>query len=95
MSREDVDNIVSSKLTIGLSTIVGITGVAGDNSITFKYFSGGSLEIGGASLTWGSGYLLGTNEIVNIPVGGIGAFYLAATGSTVIAYMLKGRTPGT
>lgn len=90
--RDDVNSLVGLKVLLGPSQIFGVTVVPGLNSTTVKYFSGGSLEIGGASLTWGAGYLLGTNEIVNIPSNG--NFYLAVTGATVTCYILKGRSNG-
>ena len=92
MHRDDVESLVGTRLTIGLSTIVGITVLPGQNAVIVKYFSGGSLEIGGSSLTWGAGYLLDTKEVVNVQSSG--TFYLAATGSTVTCMLLKGRSSG-
>lgn len=92
MAREDVLSLIGERVSIGLSQIIGVTVIAGLNAISIKKFSGGSLEIGGISLNWGSGYLFNSNEIVNIQVAG--TFYLAATGSTVVAMVLKGRTSG-
>jgi len=92
LHRDDVESLVGTRLTVGLSQIIGITVLAGQNSIIVKYYSGGSLEVGGVSLTWGSGYLLDTKEVVNIQSSG--TFYLAATGSTVTCMILKGRSSG-
>lgn len=48
----------------------------------------------GASLValQGTGYLLGTSEVVSIS--GPARFYLMATGATVTCYLLKGLTAG-
>lgn len=93
MAREDdIHSHVGERHVIGLSQIVGVTVLPGQVSTLFKYFSGGSLEIGGASLTWGSGYLMAVGEALSID--NAATFYLAATGATTIAYSLRGRSAG-
>ena len=100
-ARDEVSLFVSEKFTIGLSTIVGVTAIAGQNATVLKYTSGGSLEIGGAhsmvngatvAFSWGNGYLMGSSEILNVNMSGI--FYLAATGATVICHLIRGKTQG-
>lgn len=89
----DKDNIVTLKgerLAVGLSAIIGITLVPGQQVAVLKYFSGGSLEIGGSALTWGAGYLMGTSEVLNMK--SQGTFYLAATGATAVAMLLRGKS---
>ena len=86
--RDDVIALDGFRLSVGLSTIVGVTVTANQNAMIFKRFSGGTLEVGGASLTWGQGYIVGTNEIIN--VNSTGTFYLAATGATVTVMFLRG-----
>lgn len=89
MGREqDVTGIGSTRLTLGLSTVFGITNIPGLLTNTLKYFSGGSLEIGGSNLTWGGGYMLGTSEVFNFST--VGTFYLCATGATVVAMLARG-----
>lgn len=77
--------------------------VAGELTSTIKYFEGGSLEIIGATLgvsftpsflvsLLGKGYLVSTNEAVNI--NGPARYYMMATGATSIAYILKGLSQG-
>lgn len=90
--RSEVDSLVGRQITVGLSQIVGITVMAGQNSVSFYKFSGGSLLVGGATLTWSNGYIMQNNQIVNVQ--SAGTFYLAAVGSTVTVMMLFGRTSG-
>lgn len=94
MSRsEDIKFIIGQKIVIGLSQILGIT--LSDKQIagTIRYASGGSLELGMTQgSAWGTGYLMGTGEIANINCAG--TFYVAATGATVTAYVLRGLSMG-
>lgn len=92
MEYDRVYGLQGLRIFVGLSQIIGVTVAAGQNAAIVKYFSGGSLEIGGSTLTWGQGYLLDTKEIVSIQ--STGTFYLAATGSTVTCMVLKGKTSG-
>src|ERR1700731_232468 len=74
-----------------------------ENNYLIKYYSGGTLEIFGATGQMGStltaaqlatanqtGYLVGTSEILSI--GGPARFYLSATSATTIVHMLRGRS---
>ena len=97
MAREDVGSLLPEKFVIGLSSILGITALAGQNACSVKYASGGSLEIGGTAamttggitaFTWGNGYLMGTSEIFNANM--MGTFYVAATGATVTCFIMRG-----
>lgn len=90
--RDELFGFEGKRITVGLSQIVGVTVSAGQAAAIIKYFSGGSLEIGGASLTWGQGYLMDTKEVVSFQSSG--TFYLAATGSTVTCMMFRGKTSG-
>ena len=78
---------------------------AGTLSLSLKYFSGSSLEVFAApqgattgslplsnGVTLGSGYLMGTTEVVN--ASGCPKFYLAATGATGVAHLLFGLSQG-
>jgi len=90
---------IPEKVVVGLSSIIGLTSIPGQNSLQIKYGSGGSLEIGstviglGASpFTWGVGYLMGTSEVL---YGSLNSMvYLAATGATVTCYVIRGVSPG-
>lgn len=79
-------------LYVGLSSIVGVTVIAGQNFALLKYSSGGSLEIGGVSLSWGLGYLFNTGEALSL--NSYGTVYLAATGATVTTMLLRGLSSG-
>lgn len=57
-----------------------------------KWYTGGSLEIGGATLTWGQGWLIQSGEVVNW--NNAGSFYLAASGATATCMILEGFSPG-
>lgn len=82
----------------GASLAVFVKAATGEVSSTLKYFSGGSLEIIGASLgntyaiSAGTGYLLSANEAINID--GAATYFLCATGSTAVAYFAKGLSQG-
>lgn len=89
---DDVHSGLGQRFIIGLSTIIGVTVVAGQVGTIFKYFSGGTLEIGGATLTWGNGYVFAVGEAICMD--NAGTFYFAATGSTVTMMSLRGRSAG-
>lgn len=82
----------------GASLAVFVKAAPGEVYSSVKYFSGGSLEIIGASLgqtfsiTAGTGYLFGTTEVINIA--GAASYFLCATGATVVAYFAKGLSQG-
>lgn len=94
MSRQtDIHQMLGRRISVGLSTIIGVTVVAGQLAQAIKYFSGGSLEIGCTSGGgWGTAYLMGTSEVVNVD--NAGTFYLAATGATAIAHMITAKSQG-
>lgn len=92
MARIDVDSLVGRQISVGLSQIIGVTVSAGQNSVSFYRFSGGSLLVGGLTLNWTNGYIMQSNQIVNVQ--SAGTFYLAAVGSTVTVMLLFGRTAG-
>jgi hypothetical protein len=93
--RRDIHGLEGFRFSVGLSTIIGVTVVAGLNASVFKYFSGGSLEIvtGSTPIPWGLGYLYGTSEAVQID--NSTTVYFAATGSTATVMALRGRSAGT
>jgi len=94
--RDEVSSLLPDRIEVGLSSIIGVTVIAGQNAALLKKYSGGSLEIVsplGDTRIWGAGYLIGNSEVVS--VSSAGTFYLAATGSTVVAMILRGKTSGT
>lgn len=81
MAREEIGESISSfQQTIGLSSIVGLTLIPGQMSVYIRRISGGTIEIGGASLTWGAGYALQTAAESVFPI--TNTMYVAVTGST-------------
>ena len=91
-TRDEVFSLVAERVTLAPNTLRGITVVPGLNSIVVKYGAGGTLEIGGSSLTVGNGYVIGSGEAVNIQVSN--TFYLICSGVTTTAFLLRGRSEG-
>ena len=89
--RDDIFSLQGGRLNIGLSSIIGLTAVAGQNSLYLRFISGSSIEIGDASLTWGSGFLW--DGLTPISMNAMGTIYFAATGATCVVTFLQGRTP--
>lgn len=95
MSRDDIFGSWSKRYTVGTNTILAIPPISGQNSISIKLVSGGTLEIGGATLvgqTFGDMYFLSSSEILSMDMSG--TFYLWASGATCIAAILRGRSAG-
>lgn len=91
----------STQIAVGLSQVLRLSMGAYQTVSAFKIGSGGSLEIvkpqfsgssTAAGSAWGTGYLLGTTEVV--AVNGPAVYYLAATGATVVVHALIGYTAG-
>jgi hypothetical protein len=92
-SSDRIHQIYSGSVAVGLSTLIGVSAMSGQNAILIKYASGGSLEIGGittyagSTFTWGGGYLFSSGEVLSINTGG--NIYLKATGATALAYIIR------
>jgi len=99
MARDEVYSHYPETLVIGAGETAEIPAIAGQNAITMKWASGGSMLIVGVSLTGGSTfavaneYLLGTNEVYNSNMSG--TMYIMATGSTLTCYVNRYRSAGT
>jgi hypothetical protein len=89
---DDVHSGLGQRFFVGLSTIFGVTVAPGQVGAIYKYFSGGTLEIGGATLTWGNGYVFAVGEAISMD--SAGTFYFASTGSTSTLMVLRGRSAG-
>lgn len=89
---QDIFSFVGQPLHVGTAARTGVTVTAGLNSILIKYSTGGSLEIGGVSLTAGNGYLFTVGEVLSFDIRG--TFYMIATGSTATCFLLKGQSEG-
>lgn len=93
MAREaDIHSVQSEALSVGMSALTGITSIPGMLATLIKYGSGGSLEIGGSDLTRGNAYLFTVGEALTLDSSG--QIYLLATGATVTAYILRGKSAG-
>lgn len=93
MSRQDdIGSLVGSRLYVGTSVILGVTVIPGMLGAVYKYAFGGSCEVGGATLSWGIGYMLGGGETVNANMAG--TIYFCSTGATSVIMMLRARSPG-
>jgi len=102
MAREsDIYLLGATQLVIGTSAILHFANAQQFvGSGVLKRMSGGSLEIvsappaltGSSAVVWGTGYLLEPTE--SVAIGGPASFYLAATGATVIAGYIFGKTNG-
>lgn len=97
---DDIGSVIPERLVVGLSSIVGVSAIPFQSAVVIKILAGSSLEIGGSyalssgastAFTWGAGYLLGTSEVLSFNA--TGTFYLAATGATVTASILRLRGP--
>lgn len=97
MTQNDVYVVGATRVVVGLSQVVKVSPSNNLTALGLKILAGGgTLEIvNAATLTgpgWGTGYPLGASEVLNI--GGPATFYLAATGATMTAAVLMGRTAG-
>ncbi len=103
-TQADILVIGSTQIPVGLSAIIAVRPTAHEFGVGIKIASGGgTLEIAprpigyslsGAGCTgWGAGYSIGASE--SISVQGPVTFYLQATGATMTAAVIIGRTAGT
>lgn len=92
-SNADVLGLTGSRVNVGLSTIIGVTVIANQVATVIRFVGGSSCEIGGASLTWGSGFLWDTTKDISL-TDFRGTIYFAATGATAQITILKGVTSG-
>lgn len=107
MRQNDVFNIDTQQVSVGLSAFVGVTGGVGVITMIAQYMSGGSCLMMGASATGASlttltyvgaswtvtGWILSNS--VPITVGGPAAFYLGSTGATSIVQIMRLKSVGT
>lgn len=79
---------------MGLSTLIGLTGLPGQLSISLQYLAGGTLEIvhRGASIGWGQGWIMPAQSIISIDTNG--TVWLASAGSTTTVMVLRSRSQG-
>ena len=84
--------LLGQAVNVGLSAVLGVTVVSGQLGCIFKFVTGGSLVLGGATLTWTNGYLVSPGEALNMNVSS--TFYLAASGATAQCFILKSLSQG-
>lgn len=97
----DIFLLGATRLVIGLSAILQFSNTQQFvGAMILKKLSGGSLELvsappaltGSSAVVWGTGYMVEPTEAVSIA--GPASFYLAATGATVTAGLIFGKTNG-
>lgn len=97
MAKEQiVDSIAGGITGIINATLIPVNPQAGQLGYWIRYIAGGSLEIGGASLVAGGGFLLSAtagHPYLDIPIGG--TFWMIATGSSCVITYLKKYGQGT
>lgn len=106
-SNDEVFNVDSQQVSVGLSAFIGVTGGVGVGTVIVQYITGGSCLMMGASATGSSlapltyagaswavtGWIL--SNAVPITLGGPAAFYLGSTGATSTVQILRLKTAGT
>lgn len=103
MGQSDIYSLSATLITIGLSSIVAVRPTALQYGVGFKIDSrsgGGTLEVvpppvaltGSSATGWGLGYKIGASE--SLQASGPATFFLAATGATMFAAVVFGRTAG-
>ncbi len=98
-SGTHVGPLYPETIVIPTGASVLISPIPGQLVSHVRYGTGGSLSItnisdaAGSSLSAGVAYLFQDNEILSLNM--VSSFYLSATGATVTAYLLRGRSPGT
>lgn len=88
--------IGATQLNVGTSAgfALEVSAPAYVNGWKLKYVSGGTLEIvnSGASIAFGTGYLVGTTELLEF--NGPAKFYLKSTGATSVVHALMFKSAG-
>jgi hypothetical protein len=86
MAKELIgETITAFTQAIPTGSVAGISGVPGQIAVVIRYLSGGSLEIGGASLSAGTGMIIGNNAAVPpLVLQCSGNIYAIATSATAI-----------
>lgn len=94
-SSDRISDIVAGPIAVGLSALIGITGIANQSALQIKYVSGGSLIVGGSACINGAalavgganGYLMGTTEIMSLNTSG--TVWVTAKNATAIIHVVK------
>lgn len=86
----DIYGVQGLRVAVGLSTIVSVPGIVYQCAMLIKNMGGGTLEIGGATLTWGNGYRMGDKEAIGWD--SRATFYLASSGATCVLDIFRAGT---
>lgn len=95
MAREGIaGDFLPQRISVGLSALVGITGLPGQVALSLQYLSGGTLEIAslGASVGWGAGWIIPASSIISGDISG--TIWLASSGTTTTVMVLRSRSQG-
>lgn len=106
MRSEDVFNLETDVVAVGLSSFVGVTGGVGTVTLTLQYLTGGSCLLMGSSaigmslapLTYVGGSWTAFGWLMNtgaISFGGPVSFYIGSTGATSILQIMRSKSTGT
>ncbi len=88
MRQTDVFSVITERVNVGLSAVIGITGGPNVVSVTLEYLTGGTCELMGASTqAAGTGYLLGSGR--DLTLGGPATVFLLSAGATSTVMVLK------
>lgn len=90
--RDDIFTPVGERVFVGLSSVIQVTPLPGQNGVVIKGITLTTLEIGSATLSWGNGYPIAAGEALSF--NGCGSFYLVATGVTASVALFRGRSEG-
>lgn len=87
-------DLLPTRVFIGLSSIIGITCLPGQQALTMQYLNGGTLEIVSppASINWGQGFVVPSNAILTFDLSGV--VWLASSGATTTVQVIRGRGQG-
>jgi len=84
----DLLSMHSGRVAVGLSGIVGITVVPGQMAFTIKNMGGGTLFIGGATLSvdGSNGYPMGLSEVLTLDLRAT-SFFTSVGATTIISFI--------
>jgi len=103
MARDDILDLTCGVMYVGLSAVVGLSGISLQNNLIVKAVTAGTsgLFIGGASMAVGlgaglsgslsGGYLMSTSEILSLSMGSNVYFTSSGSTSTVTYFLGKSQ----
>lgn len=91
---QNITSLIGQVVTIGGSSIVGITVMPGEISLFVQYLSGGTIWVGGSTLSIGTGYLWDVSNIKALSFEDFSGTVYMIAGVTAQISVLYGRSPG-